>query len=151
LDAKKLDNAQEIELCAGLDKATQQTIKGEIAQFPLFCRKEGMRASTVKTFNKTIIRLAKITNLHDSEEFKEAIATIRKPNGEEIDENTKCAYVTTYNAFLKSIDKTWNPPRYKAVEKLPFIPTEPYLDVRKLREPNNYTDKSRKTQLAKSL
>jgi hypothetical protein len=38
--AKKLDTTQEIKTCAGLDKATELTIRGEIAQFPLYCKRK---------------------------------------------------------------------------------------------------------------
>ncbi|UCE16229.1 MAG: hypothetical protein JSV12_01025 [Candidatus Bathyarchaeota archaeon] len=29
-----------------------------------------------------------------------------------------------YTLFLKMLGETWNPPKYKPVHKLPFIPTE---------------------------
>lgn len=36
--------------------------------------------------------------------------------------------VKAYSLFLKMQGKTWEKPRYKAVEKLPFIPTENEID-----------------------
>ncbi len=121
--AKKLDSAQEIKICAGIEKTTEQTIKGEVVLFPLYCQKEGMRPSTVKTFSKSINRLSKVANLNDPESVKEAVAKL------EVDENTKVAYCVAYNAFLASIGKTWRMPKYTYTQKLPeFLPTELEID-----------------------
>lgn len=121
---KNLTIAQEIQICAGLEKATELTIKGEIVQFPLYCKREGMQPSTVLTFNKTIRRLAKNANLHDTEAVKDFFAALT------VDENTKVAYCIAYNAFLKSIGKTWKAPKYQYSQKLPdFLPTEQELDA----------------------
>jgi integrase len=122
--AKKLDEAQELKTCAGLEKATEQTIKGEIVQFPLYCQKEGMQPSSVKTFSRSINRLSKIANLNDPEDVKEAISKLK------IDENTKVSYCSAYDAFLRSIGKTWKPPKYRFTQKLPeFLPTEQEIDA----------------------
>jgi integrase len=122
--AKKLDSTQEIKTCAGIEKATELTIKGEIVQFPLYCQKEGMRPSTIKTFSKSINRLSKIANLNDPEDVKEAISKLK------IVENTKVSYCCSYDAFLRSIGKTWKMPKYRFTQTLPeFLPTEQELDA----------------------
>jgi integrase len=41
---------------------------------------------------------------------------------------TKETAVETYSLFLKMQGLTWSPPKYKAVKKLPFIPTEDELN-----------------------
>jgi integrase len=41
---------------------------------------------------------------------------------------TKEIAVETYSLFLKMQGLTWSPPKYKAVKKLPFIPTEDELN-----------------------
>jgi integrase len=124
-----LATTQEIEILTGLDRTIELNIRGEIAQFPMYCNIEGMRKSTVKTFSNVIIRLARLANLHDDVNVKKVIASLKKKNGEEIDENTKVAYCIAYTAFLKSIGKTWVVPKYTYTKKLPeFLPTAEELD-----------------------
>lgn len=37
--------------------------------------------------------------------------------------------VDAYSAFLRMSGRTWDPPRYQVVERLPFIPTEEEIDA----------------------
>ena len=68
-------------------------------------------------FLKTMMN--KGANLADPESLKEMIA--RQQNWQV---KTKDIAVETYSLFLKMQGLTWNPPKFKSVKKLPFIPTE---------------------------
>ncbi len=57
------------------------------------------------------------------ESVKEALAKMT------VTENTKFLYSCAYTRFLSFLGKTWKPPKYDFVEKLPeFLPTEIELD-----------------------
>jgi integrase len=78
-----------------------------------------MANSTVTEFGRVLRRLSKVADLNNPETIKEALAKM------EIDENTKATYCAVYTSFLKSIGKTWKPPKYTFRQKLPeFLPTE---------------------------
>ena len=121
MKAKKLDSQGETKtVCAGENTAD---LKGTLIQFAFYCKKEGMRESTIKTFNRTLARLAKVANINDTENIKEAIAAAN------VVENTKVAYCIAYMAYLKFIGKTWKTPKYTYQQKLPeFLPTEEEID-----------------------
>jgi integrase len=121
MEAKKLDTHTETKtVCAGENTAD---LKGTLVQFAFYCKKEGMRESTIKTFNRTLARLAKVANINDTENIKEAIAA------SDVVENTKVAYCVAYMAYLKFTGKTWKTPKYTYQQKLPeFLPTEEEID-----------------------
>ena len=83
-------------------------------------QKEGYAESTITRrirFLKTISN--KGANLQDPESVKETLAKQLTWQTK-----TKEIAVETYTLFLKMQGLTWSPPRYKSVNKLPFIPTE---------------------------
>jgi hypothetical protein len=43
-------------------------------------------------------------------------------------DSTKSLAVVIFSSFLKFIGFSWEPPRYKPAEKIPFIPTEADID-----------------------
>jgi integrase len=82
-------------------------------------RKENTIRDNIQRFN----RLAKICNdINDPEQFKTALAQIKWSN------STKMITVNSYTVYLRTIGKTWIPPRYIRQEKVYFIPTEEELD-----------------------
>ena len=110
-------------------EAEQQTIivprrneenRGKIVEHAFWMQKEGYAESTISRRIRLLGTLAnKGANLQDPESVKETIAkqqtwTIK----------TKEIAVETYACFLKMQGKTWSPPKYEGVRKLPFIPTE---------------------------
>jgi integrase len=118
--AKNLDAALENKAIAG---EQSPEIKGKLLQFAFYCQKEGMTNNTIKTFNSTMKRLAKVADLNNPENVKEAIARMK------VKENTKVAYCIAYNVFLRFLGKTWAMPKYTYNQKLPdFLPTEEELD-----------------------
>jgi integrase len=87
-------------------------------------QKEGYAEATITRrirFLKTISN--KGANLADPESVKEILA--RQQTWQV---KTKKIAVETYSLFLKMQGLTWNPPQYKGVKKLPFIPTEQEID-----------------------
>ena len=61
-------------------------------------------------------------NFNDEDSIKTIIAK------QEWSINRKVNAVDAYDSLLKRHGKTWTPPIYKRVRKLPFIPTEAELD-----------------------
>ena len=105
-------------------RRTQADVKGKIVEHAFWMQKEGYAESTITRrirFLKTIIN--KGANLQDPESVKETLA--RQLTWQT---KTKEIAVETYTLFLKMQGQTWSPPRYKSVNKLPFIPTEEELN-----------------------
>ena len=104
-------------------KPTPQQIKEKIIQFSWWLHKEGYAKSTIISKTKLLEILAKRgANLFDPESVKEVIAKQNWSAGRK--ENAVDAYTT----FLQMLGMTWNPPRYRRVPKLPFIPLEKEID-----------------------
>lgn len=120
-EAKNLTKAEPQK--SGLAGATLD-IKGDIFEFAWWMKKEGYSESTIVERTRRLKRLWKLgANLLDPESVKEVIA---KQEGWL--NSTKITFVDAYGTFLRCIGKTWNPPIYKEVRSLPFIPTESELD-----------------------
>jgi len=67
---------------------------------------------------------ARGANLYDPETVKSLIALQKTWC-----DGTKANVVDTYTCFLQKEGLTWNPPRYKRQEKIPFIPSEAELNL----------------------
>lgn len=98
-------------------------IPEKVVNYPLWLKKQGYAESTIFDRVKIIKFLAKNANIDDPESIKELIAK-RDSWGL----GRKEIVVECYSNYLICVGGTWNPPRYKAVEKLPFIPTESEID-----------------------
>jgi len=119
-----LDPTSEIKTVAGMEKTTEADLKGKLLQFEFYCKKEGLEEITAKTFVTAIRSISKYTQLiSEPESAKEALSKMT------VSENTKFLYSCAYTRFLDFLGKTWKPPKYDFVEKLPeFLPTEIELD-----------------------
>jgi integrase len=103
-------------------ETTQQDVKGKIVEFAWYLQKQGYKSAKNKV--NMIKRLAALgANLGDPESVKEILA---KHN--EWTDSYKMLLTYAYEAFLKMQGKTWEKPRYKQENALPFIPTEEELD-----------------------
>jgi len=101
-----------------------ETTKGKIVEHAFWMQKEGYAEATITRRIRLLKTLAnKGANLLDPESLKKTIAKQQKWSTK-----TKEIAVETYACFLKMQGKTWDPPRYKACRKLPFIPTENELN-----------------------
>ncbi len=95
----------------------------KVVNYMLWLRKQGYAETTIFTRVKTVKYLANNANIDDPESVKELIA-----KKESWGLAHKEVVVEAYSNYLISTGGTWNPPRYKAIEKLPFIPTEGEID-----------------------
>lgn len=119
-----MDPQTETKTVAGIEKATEQDIKGKLLQFEFYCKKQGLAESTIRKFSQIVWRLAKHSNIADPESVKEALAYWK------LAQNTKVLYCDAYEKFLEYMNLTWNRPSYKAQETTPdFLPTEQELDA----------------------
>lgn len=107
----------------GLAGATAD-INGKLVEYLWYMKKEGLAESTVERrirLLRTLFRRG--ANLFEPDSVKMTIA-----NQDHWKNTTKEHAVTAYNSFLKMLGKTWNPPKYNRVRKLPFIPQEREID-----------------------
>jgi integrase len=69
-------------------------------------------------------QIAKLINdINDPEQFKEGLAEIKWAN------STKQTTANSYTVYLRTIGKTWYPPKYIRQEEIYFIPTEAEIDA----------------------
>jgi integrase len=103
----------------------QQTLKGKLLEFEFYMQKQGYSEATVK---HRVVRLKMLAErgakLFDPESVKTVIALQKTWC-----DGTKANVVDTYTCFLMKEGLTWNPPRYKRKETIPFIPSEAELDM----------------------
>jgi len=119
--AKKLDSATETKTVEGEEKLPQDA-KGLIAQFMAYLEREGCDQETRYLY--LIQRLSRLgANLLNPESVKEVISR------QKIKDGTKLQYVYAYNAFTKMLKISWELPKYKQEENVPFIPEEKELDT----------------------
>ncbi len=108
---------------AGATTATEK-VPGKIVDYSFWMLKQGYAKSTIECRTKLMKRLAKLgANVLDPESVKEIIAHTQTWS-----EGRKELAVETYSNFLLMADGKWDPPRYKRIEKLPFIPAEKEID-----------------------
>ena len=81
-------------------------------------QKEGYKRITIIGVVSSLRSIARKTNLLDPEHVKRYLSTAQ------ISEARKEALVVRVTRFYKYQHITWTPPRYKRVNKYPFIPTE---------------------------
>jgi integrase len=91
--------------------------------FAWWMKKQGYSDQSIATYIKILRTLAKRgANLYDSESIKEAIAKQQWAS------KRKATAVNAYSCLLMMIGGKWDPPVYKNVKKIPFIPTEQEID-----------------------
>jgi len=99
-------------------------IKSKLFEFAWWMKKQGYKQSTINKYPEVLKTLAgRQVNIFDPESVKEGIA-----KQETLSRNSKHLVVNIYTTFLKFLGEKWDPPKYKQVTKLPFIPTEAEID-----------------------
>ncbi|MEM2687947.1 MAG: tyrosine-type recombinase/integrase [Thermoproteota archaeon] len=99
-------------------------VQSLLLEFAWWMKKEGYAESTITRRVRLLFTLIKRgANLFEPESVKEAIA-----QQEHWNIKTKELAVEAYSCLLKMTGGSWNPPAYKPVRKLPFIPTEQEID-----------------------
>lgn len=104
------------------ESAVFQKLKGDLTLYEGTLHKDGFKCSTISSRIKKLNRLIKLCNPYNPEEVKEIIAK------QDWKDSTKQTTVNILNGFYKFKNIKWKPPRYKPVERLPFIPTEQEID-----------------------
>ena len=118
---KSLYNAGE--LWAGAEEPTRNNGNlPNLINYAWQMKKDGKAESTIETAITRLKRLSKLCDIHNPEQVKEILATLKWQN------NTKHQVTQIYSTYLKYIGKTWTPPTYKKESGLPFIPTETEID-----------------------
>ena len=109
---------------SGLAGATEQStdIRGKVVEFLWRLKMNGARSATLKNYSSMLRKLAANTDL-TPQSVKEYLAKT-----EEWGDSSKGLGVVIYTAFLKFIGLSWEPPKYKSIERMPFIPTEADID-----------------------
>ena len=115
---KEMKNLVKVE--PQLETIRTSPIAEQLVNYILYLKRIGRKDSTIETYNSYINILSK-SNLEDPD----AIALFINEHWTE--NSTRSVAVSAYDAFLKSIGKTWNRPRYKQESKMPFIPTDEEL------------------------
>ena len=93
-----------------------------ILQYAWHLQKEGYRESTILSRVKMLRGLARKANLVDSDAVKGVIAGLR------VCEGRKENLVGVYSGFCRLHRLEFKPPRYRRVERLPFVPLESEVD-----------------------
>lgn len=102
----------------------ESDIKSALVNFVWWMKKQGYAEQTIRDRCKILkIMVNRGADLFDSESVKDVIAKQSSWS-----EGRKEFAVDAYTCFLKMLGKTWNPPRYRRIEKLPFIPLENEID-----------------------
>jgi integrase/predicted RNA-binding Zn-ribbon protein involved in translation (DUF1610 family) len=111
---------QQIEV---LPRSETGEFKQKILEYALWLKGNGRSEATIFGRVKLLRRLAKRgANLYDPESLKKIIAEQKWCNGQ------KSNAVDAYSSFLKMVGGEWQPPIYKSVRKIPFIPKEAEID-----------------------
>lgn len=104
--------------------ATKLDAKSEILEYLWYLKKKGLRQSTIEHYGQKLRQLCKLgVNLSEPEQVKKCLATNEKWN-----ERTKAIFVGVYDGFANFMGISWEPPKYRSIRKLPFIPTEQEID-----------------------
>jgi len=99
-------------------------VSQKIVDFMWWMKKQGYSESTIISRVKILKTLAKRgADIFDPESVKAAIA-----RQETWSPGRKELAVEAYSNFLLMTGETWDPPKYKRVKKLPFIPLEKEID-----------------------
>lgn len=109
---------------AGATTADKADLKGKIVEYLWYMKKQGYAETTIQTYVIILNLLQKKgADLYDPESVKTVIAQQTNwGNGR------KFNVVKAYTLFLKMQGLTWQKPKYKPIEKAPFIPTEKEID-----------------------
>jgi hypothetical protein len=95
---------------------------GDVIAYGFWMRKEGYSETTIERYVRLLRELSKYGGLQDPESVKVALSRL---NWTEATKEMACG---AYPLYAKQHGFTFVPPRYRRVEKLPFIPSESEID-----------------------
>jgi integrase/recombinase XerD len=123
LETKNLETATEIKTVAGENSVAKENEAEK--EYRLYLRKQGYSKATVATRVKLLKLLKKKgANILNSETVKTVIA-----DSDCWSNGHKQVAVQAYNSFAKMMHIKWEPPCYKHIKSLPFIPSEEEIDA----------------------
>jgi len=99
-------------------------VNSKIENYLWELKQNGLKENTIKNRSRLLYAIAKHANLTQPDTVKEYLA-----KNTQIQDSTKNTTVVVYDSFLKYHCIMWKPPKYKAVDKPYFIPTEQELDA----------------------
>jgi len=110
---------------AGATKLSDAELKGKIVEYAWNLKRNGYAESTIATYSallKWLIR--RNADLNNPDTVKDLIAMQRTWS-----QGRKRNAVKAYDLYAKLNGLTWTKPKYKPIDKLPFIPTEQEIDA----------------------
>ncbi len=118
----KVETRQEKPMREGT-KLSKPDIKGKIIEYIWRLKNDGYADSTVENYARILrILYERGADLWSPESVKHKIRQQSWSTGR------KMISVHAYSNFIKLLGLSWNPPKYKPPEKLPFIPQEREID-----------------------
>jgi integrase len=94
--------------------------------------KDGRASETISSRIQVLHQVSQICDINDTDIIKTWLADTKNEHGFTKactwNNRTKIKFIDTYSAYLKQKNIQWNPPKYTAKERLPFIPTELEID-----------------------
>jgi len=108
---------------AGATETSQQEVKGKIIEFLWHLRKHGLREFSIRDYSQKLNYIAKKTDILNPEAVEDFLAKAS------MSETSKHHYVAVLKSFYDYLGIKWEPPTYRVVTKIPFIPTEAELDI----------------------
>ena len=86
--------------------------------------KQGCTEEGVKSYLYCLRNLLRNgADLNNPESIKTAILKMK------VSPRTKNYHIGVYDSFLKTLDKTWQKPKYVSIQKLPYVPLESELNL----------------------
>lgn len=109
---------------AGATKHSNTTIDGNIFNYTWHLKKQGYPETTIETYASSMKRLHRLgVDLMNPDSVKLLLA-----NHTNWKNTYKRVYVNAFAQWAAMFHIDWDPPNYKAEEKLPWIPTELEID-----------------------
>lgn len=108
----------------GATRLSKAELKGKIVEYAWNLKRNGYAESTITTYSYLIKWFVKKgADLNNPDSIKDVIAM-----QETWSQGRKRNAVKAYSLYVKMHGLTWEKPKYKPVDKLPFIPTEQEID-----------------------
>jgi integrase len=119
--AKKLDSSTKTKTVGGTKK---KSIEAQIVNYLIRLKNEGRRETTIAARDLQLKRLINLgADLNEPESVKKAVASL------DVSESYKLLLCIAYEDFLKANGLSWERPKCKQSEPLPFCPHESELDA----------------------
>ena len=124
IDLAALESRKEVGQWEATEKTEKADMKGKIVEFLWYMKKQGYDEDTISMYGELLgVLLKRGAQIFNSENVKETIA-VQDTWGP----SRKSNAVKAYSLFLKMLGQTWQKPKYKIPQTLPFIPMEPEID-----------------------